>query len=163
MEALNWKKSPFLHHMLKHHSSGLLWSPITGSSCLWSHCSSPDCDTDCLLYFSSSKTNSKLLNVAEKGFCHLAPPSSPTPLLSTLSHISMYQTYLTMSNSSSASCSLSSCLCLCSPWCLIFLSSLISLSNSFNSSLYEFLLESSVSVTFWQEIAHSKWITWEAF
>lgn len=100
--------------------------------------------------------------MAQRAFCHLAPPSSPLFFLS-LHIYPMHWAYLTMSNSSNMPCSLSSCLCMCFSWYSIFFSPLISLSNPFNSSLYEFFLKSPVSVTFWQEIAHSKWVTWGEF
>lgn len=103
------------------------------------------------------------LSMAQKAFSHLAISSSLTFLISVPSHVSVHQAYLTVSNSSNLPCRLSSCLCMYSSWCSISFSPLISLSKLFNSSLYEFLLESSVSVTFWQEIAPSKWVTWEEF
>lgn len=104
---------------------------------------------DTALYFSVSKTNSKLLSTAQKAFCHSACLPHQLSIFQFPHIYLMHQAYLTVSNSSEMPCSFSSCLCLCSSCYLISLFPLISLSNPFDSSLYEFILESSVSVTFW--------------
>lgn len=87
--------------------------------------------------------------LAQKAFCHSACLPHQLSFFQFPHIYLMHQAYLTISNSSDMPCSFSSCLCLCSSCYLISLSPLISLSNPFDSSLYEFILESSVSVTFW--------------
>lgn len=109
--------------------------------------------TDHVLYLCVSKTNSKLPLMALKS-CFWPHPLLWLSFLLFAHMHPVHKAYVTMNNLLSMPCSFFSCLCMCSFCNWIFFLPLISLSTPFNSSLYEFFLESPVSV--WQEIAHSK-------